>query len=123
MLEAADDAATVNLGSPWRTPTAAEVSELISGCDWTWTRKDEQNQMFVEDGWLGTSKTNGTTIFFPAVGYFNTVRQNSKPGVFIWTAELARSSAGRVFYGSQESGLGFLSTYRTFAMPIRPVHD
>ena len=34
VLESIDDAATVNWGDEWRTPTAVEFSELIDNCDW-----------------------------------------------------------------------------------------
>ena len=37
VLVAADDAATANLGSPWRMPTIDEIKELIDKCTWTWT--------------------------------------------------------------------------------------
>ena len=36
-LEAADDAATRKLGSPWRMPTKEEIRELLDHCTWNWT--------------------------------------------------------------------------------------
>ncbi|MCQ2218704.1 MAG: hypothetical protein MJZ33_09545 [Paludibacteraceae bacterium] len=61
-----DDAATVNWGDAWRMPTSAEQDELREGCDWEWT--DDYNGTGVA-GRIGTSKTNGNTIFLPAAGY------------------------------------------------------
>ena len=62
-LDAAHDAATVNLGAPWRMPTDEEFQELYDNCDWEWT---------TENGYYGvrfTSKINGKSIFFSASGY------------------------------------------------------
>lgn len=62
-LDAAHDAATVNLGEPWRMPMDEEFQELYDNCDWEWT---------TENGYYGvrfTSKINGKSIFFSASGY------------------------------------------------------
>ena len=61
VLDAADDAATANLGSPWRMPTADEIKELIDNCTWTWTTQDGVKGHQV-DG------PNGNAIFLPAAG-------------------------------------------------------
>lgn len=64
-LDAAHDAATVNMGAPWRMPTDEEFKELYDNCDWGWT---------TENGYYGvrfTSKINGKGIFFSASGYGN----------------------------------------------------
>lgn len=61
-LDAAHDAAAVNLGGPWRMPTDEEFQELYDNCDWEWT---------TENGYYGvrfTSKINGKSIFFSASG-------------------------------------------------------
>ena len=61
-LDAAHDAATVNLGAPWRMPTDEEFQELYDNCDWEWT---------TENGYYGvrfTSRINGKSIFFSASG-------------------------------------------------------
>ena len=62
-LDAAHDAATVNIGAPWRMPTCEEFKELYDNCCWVWT---------TENGYYGvrfTSKINGKSIFFSAAGY------------------------------------------------------
>lgn len=61
-LRPADDAATQQLGSPWRMPTVDEQEELITKCTWTWTTQDGVNGYQV-DG------PNGNAIFLPAAGY------------------------------------------------------
>ena len=61
VLDAADDAATANLGSPWRMPTFDEIQELRDNCTWTWTTQDGVNGYQV-DG------PNGNAIFLPAAG-------------------------------------------------------
>ncbi|MCQ2218706.1 MAG: hypothetical protein MJZ33_09555 [Paludibacteraceae bacterium] len=61
-----DDAATSNWGSAWRMPTWTELDEMIEGCNWEWTK--DYNGTGVA-GRIGTSKTNGNTIFLPAAGY------------------------------------------------------
>ena len=61
VLDAADDAATANLGSPWRMPTIDEFQELRDNCTWTWTTQDGVKGHQV-DG------PNGNAIFLPAAG-------------------------------------------------------
>ena len=60
-LEADDDAATVNLGRPWRIPTSKEVKELIDKCTRKWTTVNGINGYRV----IGP---NGNHIFLPAAG-------------------------------------------------------
>ena len=61
-LEAADDAATAKLGSPWRMPTEGEIKELLDNCTWTETTQDGKNGYEVKG-------SNGNAIFLPAAGY------------------------------------------------------
>ena len=61
VLVAADDAATANLGSPWRMPTYNEIKELFDNSTWIWTTQDGVNGYQV-DG------PNGNAIFLPASG-------------------------------------------------------
>jgi hypothetical protein len=81
VLSAEDDAATANWGRAWRTPTMDELYELKDGCTWTWTK----------DGLVGTSKTNGNTIFLPlSFGYNGTdlIKDNVIDG-FVWSSNLS----------------------------------
>jgi hypothetical protein len=64
-LEPEDDAAYVNMGKEWRTPTSEEWNELMdtTKCSWTWTTINEM------EGYEVTSNITGNGIFLPAVGY------------------------------------------------------
>ena len=61
-LEPGNDAATVKLGAPWRTPTADDIRELINNCNWEWTEINGVKGYKV----IGT---NDNFIFLPAAGY------------------------------------------------------
>ncbi len=64
LLEAADDAATVNWRGDWRMPTKDEQDQLRTQCTWKWTTLNGVN------GYKVTSKAKGNTnsIFLPAAG-------------------------------------------------------
>lgn len=64
-LEPEDDAAHVNWGGNWRTPTKKELEELCNTDNCTWTGVTQNGV----DGMLVTSKKNGNTIFLPCTGY------------------------------------------------------
>ena len=61
-LKAADDAATVLWGAPWRMPTAEELQELYDGCRWEYIHTFTNPRTI---GFKGTSKYNGATILLP----------------------------------------------------------
>ena len=67
MLDADDDAATANWGEGWRMPTKEELQELNAGCKWEWRRNYNGSGV---SGRLGTSISNGATIFLPFAGYY-----------------------------------------------------
>ncbi len=61
-LEPEDDAATANWGSQWCMPSAEQLDEIISQCNWQWTTMNGVNGYRVSK--------NGKSIFFPAAGYY-----------------------------------------------------
>ena len=62
MLQVMDDAATVNWGNDWRTPTYDEWIELFENTTNTWTTQNGViGCLFIAD--------NGRNIFLPASGY------------------------------------------------------
>ena len=61
-LQKGDDAATLNWGSGWRTPTLLQWDELLANTTNEWTT---QNGV---EGRLFTSKKNGKSLFLPAAG-------------------------------------------------------
>ena len=63
-LVAAHDAATAHLGAPWRLPTDAELSALVSNCTTTWTTRNGVQGRLVTGKGAYASKS----IFLPAAG-------------------------------------------------------
>ena len=63
-LVATYDAATEHLGKPWRMPTDAEFSALISNCDMEWTSCNGVTGRLV----TGKGDCASKSIFLPAVG-------------------------------------------------------
>ena len=64
VLELDDDAARVNWGGKWRTPTQREILELIKNTTWKWKSVNGVNGHEI----VGP---NGNSIFIPAAGYQN----------------------------------------------------
>ena len=64
-LVPAHDAARAHLGAPWRMPTDAEFSALISNCDTQWTTRNGVNGRLVK----GRGSYSSKSIFLPAAGY------------------------------------------------------
>ena len=64
-LTSEQDAAHSYMGGKWRMPTKDDWQELIDNCDDAWT--DDYNKTRVA-GRVFTSKVNGNSVFFPAVG-------------------------------------------------------
>ena len=115
-LEAADDAATANLGSPWRMPTENEFKELLDNCTWTETTQDGVN------GYEVKSKKNGNSIFLPSAGNRTGSELNyaGSRGSY-WSSSLSTTysdSARRLYYsgkhGREDGG-------RYAGFPVRPV--
>lgn len=65
ILESRDDAATVNWGSDWRTPTPEEWLELREHCYW------DRITINKKDCYKVTSKINGNYIIFPRPYSYN----------------------------------------------------
>ncbi len=114
-LDAEDDAATVNWGAPCRMPDTSEFEELYNKCDWSWQG----------NGYLVTGP-NGSTIFFPASGYF----QDGSPIGYgsqgrYWSRSLYSNNTNMAHY------LYFRRNYvkptggssRCKGLPVRPVAE
>lgn len=113
-LDAAHDAATVNLGASWRMPTDKEFQELYDNCDWEWT---------TENGYHGvrfTSRINGKSIFFSASGYgAGSSWINRGRYGFCWSASFysARVARSLGFYsGGVDSQYNVYSRHYGFAV-------
>ena len=117
VLDAADDAATANLGSPWRMPTFDEFKELIDKCTWIWTTQDGVNGYQV-DG------PNGNAIFLPAAGYRGISGLISAGSVgFYWSSSLGTdySVDGRYLDFESDNLGSYISGRRYYGSPVRPV--
>ena len=122
VLDPEDDAAYVNLGGFWRTPTDAEWEELIDNCTCEWTSMNGVNGMKV------TSNKPGYTdkyIFLPAAGhrnhgYLNAAGRNG----YYWSSALNNAAnphrAGCLFFNLTD--VGGDSSERYFGFSVRPVY-
>lgn len=133
-LMAEDDAAYVNWGEGWRTPTVGEKRELL---------QSTEQIPFVYKGVKGyafISIKNGAAIFFPATGFMlNSSLQEEGDLTNVWTSELRESDntqahvlcdkiAGNTLlhnagFGMDATGADSfnLSQYRYYGIPVRAV--
>lgn len=83
-LNLSDDAAKQNWGGDWRMPTAKEMYELLTQCDWEVTAT----------GYEVISRVNGKSIFLPAGGCMNKT-SIFKPGEYgyYWSSGLVENDA------------------------------
>ena len=118
-LVAAHDAATAHFGAPWRMPTDAEISALVSNCTTTWITT---NGVF---GRLVTGKDSyaNRSIFFPAAGNGSGSTHydaNSYGKYWSSTPDLGRSSsASYLIFDSSAISPDYASRY--VGRSIRPV--
>lgn len=80
-----DDAATVNWGENWQTPTVEQVKELVNNVN-TSTKWTTVNGVI---GRLVTSKKNNKSIFFPAAGCYTETLEDVGFGCGFWSRTLA----------------------------------
>lgn len=120
VLDAADDAATAKLGSPWRMPTEVDIQELRDNCTWTRTTQDGVNGYQV-DG------PNGNAIFLPAAGYYKGTMRYERSKGYYWSSSLDTdlSFFARSYYACGlhfESGGYFgYNSFREYGYSVRPV--
>ena len=122
-LVAAYDAATAHFGSPWRMPTKAEFSALISNCTTTWTTTNGVSGLLV----TGMGEYANRSIFLPATGdgYESRLYYNGLKGVY-WSSTPNpdySSCAWYLYFNESEFGQGSNNYYRYYGRPIRPVRD
>lgn len=116
VLEACDDAATVNMGGGARIPTKEDWQELKANTISTYTSRNGMN------GRLYTAQ-NGKSIFIPQGGmrWDGEVGYVSEEG-YCWSATLSTSypyCAG--FFSFGESGDGLVAETRYLGLPVRAV--
>ena len=119
VIEAVDDAATINLGGNWRIPTREEWQELIDSCVWT-----SYNGYYKV-----TSKVNNRSIFLYEGGY-----RKSTGGLinalFYWSSSLCEENMSSAYglymswWHNPDNVLEMVvgtSYERYIGMPVRPV--
>ena len=119
-LVAAHDAATAHLGAPWRMPTDAEFSALISNCDTEWTSRNGVSGRLFKGRGAYASKS----IFLPAAGY-GYLSSLSNLGSFgrYWssTPESGNSGSARFLSFGSGNDFGRDSSSRNYGRSVRPV--
>lgn len=120
VLEKTDDAATVNWGGNWRTPTKEEFEELKAHCNFIWEDR------YGIKGFKVVSKMNGSSVFFPAAGYCDEdgFFSENETGNY-WSSSVTRGNrpydAWDFYFSPQNISLS--QDYRHHGLTIRPVID
>ena len=124
VLEASDDAASVNWSKNWEMPTIDQLDELFDS-EYTYTEWTSQNGIY---GCEITSRSNGKTIFVPAAGSCseNSLGENQiyDQGVFCvcWSKDLSLEENDNAFYSLFcSNGSGIMTFYRNNGRSVRPV--
>lgn len=117
VLESCDDAATAAWGPEWRMPTKAEMQELVAGCSWKWTSTYKRIHTW---GLVGTSKTNGNTIFL------HVIKDPDLDGCYgygyYWTSSLSDEDSEKAYNLMFYRGEVYCNSYkRTTAQSVRAV--
>lgn len=83
-LQPEDDAARVNWGGNWCTPTWDEWQELYDNCNWETITAEDGTTVFV-----ATSNINGVQLFFPAAGAMQgTNMLYAGKGAYYWASSV-----------------------------------
>lgn len=126
ILPATNDAASVNWGSQWRTPTEEEWAALRNEDNFTWTWTSNYNGTGIA-GRIVTSNIpgyEGNKIFLPASGVFadGKVNFNGKQGWYWSSTRIDNTNSAQGVYFS--SGLFDINpSDRYDGQPVRPVSD
>lgn len=120
ILKPTDDAATVNCGSEWRTPTLEEWNELESNCTRTWTTINGVT------GYKFVSTNNGNEIFLPC-GFDNFWHKGAG---YYWTATLNETREYAAYDVDFDNGGFYIDStdpddadHRRVNRNIRPIYD
>ncbi|MBR6140829.1 MAG: Ig-like domain-containing protein [Bacteroidaceae bacterium] len=124
-LESEDDAATVNWGGEWQTPTQEQMQELLNRYFTTY----EQTTQNGVTGMKVTSMINGNSIFLPAAGgyctqdYYGANFYGGGTNGVYWSRSLFQNNnncACYMFFSSDNVNVSSY-TYRYFGLSVRPV--
>ncbi len=118
-LEPEDDAAYVNWGPEWRTPSLSQLYELKNNCTTKWTSVNGMG------GFLFKSNTNGKAIFLPAAGYpYNGVQDVGSDGRYLscmYDYDV-RPDLGYILAFQSQGGLTGYYYSRHFGASVRAVY-
>lgn len=117
LLEPEDDAATQNMSRSWCTPTRAQLEELCLYVQWS--KKGN-------DGWVGTSKINGYTIYLPNAGIEYRQVPNNHFNAWYWSSEIMEPTADGTDYHAyalldENAILAVHDCSRVQGLPVRAV--
>lgn len=100
VLDAEDDAASVNMGGEWHMPTEEQCEELLNTTYMTnaWVENYQNSGV---NGRLFTSVSNGNTLFIPAAGFYYDLPTNFMAGEqgTVWTSSLGEDFASACDFG------------------------
>ena len=115
-LETTDDAVLQNVHK-YSMPTKEQLQELVNGTTSTWATQNGVN------GKLFTSKTNGNSIFIPAVGYgVENSRENAGSYGQLWSSSLQENSTYYAWSFLISLSDGCKSTFnRCYGLSVRGV--
>ncbi len=116
-LLASDDAASVNWGNGWQTPSCDEMQELVDNCSIAWASQNGVN------GYVFTGPS-GNSIFLPATGYYtnSTIAGAGSFSCGYWANSIYTNSPDRANgLGFYENGCHINRAYRSLGRPIRAV--
>lgn len=108
------DAAHVNWGGNWRTPTIDEILELKNNCNFTESTKNNVK------GYIIRSKTNGNCIFMPSGGLRVISRLDNERFFGYYMSNSLQSEYSIETY-SLAGNRAPSNTYRAFGQSVRPV--
>ena len=112
------DAAHAYMGGKWRMPTKAEFQELLDKCNGVWT--NNYNGTGVK-GRVFTSKLNGNSVFFPAVGSCSNLSvDNVGSNSYYWSASWRSDANAWPLYFDSGRQVLFTNT-RYYGFSVRGV--
>lgn len=111
-LDPEDDAASVNWGRQWRTPTYEQLTELKEECTWTPMTIGDINGYEV-------TGTNGNSIFLPETGW--RIDELLNEGGAYWSRSTDPENAGGAYYLGWDQGGWYMFGGRLDGQCIRPV--
>jgi len=116
ILDAVDDAASVNIGPQWKTPTIAQITELTANTTSTSTTLNGV------EGRRFTSNINGNSIFIPFAGVRFGRNIDYSDCCCMWSAQLGNTDTAE-YLDFDGSAIGIYGFSRCFGLSVRGVRQ